>query len=560
MGYQDLTIRELVDKVERGDIRLPELQRGLVWTATKVRDLLDSLYRGYPSGTILTWETDEPVATRDFAVEQDTGATTQFQLLLDGQQRLTAMSAILRGADVQVRDRRRPIKILFNLEHPAQPTERSELDEDDEAEQAMLDSAPAEDDDTTPDADVQDAFALHTNRLAAIPTWVSVTDVLQASNDAEFIERAGVESLRDPRFAKYTRRLTQLRGIADYSYRVNVLERSKSYEEVTDIFVRVNSLGTKLRSSDLALAQITARWRNSLEVFSSYEQKCMDGGFDLGMGIHLKNLVAFATGQSRFRNVSRLSKDTLTSSWDRATAGMNWALNFLQSNVHISDPILLSSPYVAISLAIYGDQHDFKVTTDEAQQLRTWVLATNTKGRYSGASEGTLDQDIAAIRSGRGADGLLQLLRAQRGRITTEPINLVGATTRSGYYKTIFLACKDAGATGWEDGLNISLHHAGRKHLIQSHHIFPKALLRDQYPNSEVDDIANLAFVGARKNNSIDSTPPSEYLKTIDQAELKKQCIPTDPILWEASEFRQFCEVRRQLLADRINEYIGATE
>ena len=70
MGQQDLTIHELVAKVGRGDIRLPEMQRRYVWRQTRVRDLLDSLYRGYPSGTILTWETDEIVTTRDFAVDQ----------------------------------------------------------------------------------------------------------------------------------------------------------------------------------------------------------------------------------------------------------------------------------------------------------------------------------------------------------------------------------------------------------------------------------------------------------------------------------------------------------
>lgn len=54
MGQQDLHIHELVAKIKHGDIRLPEMQRQYVWRKTRVRDLLDSLYRGYPSGTILT--------------------------------------------------------------------------------------------------------------------------------------------------------------------------------------------------------------------------------------------------------------------------------------------------------------------------------------------------------------------------------------------------------------------------------------------------------------------------------------------------------------------------
>lgn len=133
MAQQDIPIKELVSKIERGEIRLPEMQRQYVWQSTRVRDLLDSLYRGYPSGTILTWETDEGVATRDFAVDQDSMDATRFQLLLDGQQRLTSLSAILRGKHVFVKGRKRPIDILFNLDHPNELQFITEVQEDDDA-------------------------------------------------------------------------------------------------------------------------------------------------------------------------------------------------------------------------------------------------------------------------------------------------------------------------------------------------------------------------------------------------------------------------------------------
>ena len=68
MPKTDITVRELVDKVQRGELTLPEMQRPYVWRAARVRDLLDSLYRGYPSGTILTWETDEEIESRSLAV------------------------------------------------------------------------------------------------------------------------------------------------------------------------------------------------------------------------------------------------------------------------------------------------------------------------------------------------------------------------------------------------------------------------------------------------------------------------------------------------------------
>jgi len=118
MAKAEASVEELVAMIERGELRLPEMQRQYVWRSTRVRDLLDSLYRGYPSGAILLWETDENVALRDFAVRQTANPYQSTRLLLDGQQRLTSLSAVIRGEPIRVAGRARPIEILFNLEHP----------------------------------------------------------------------------------------------------------------------------------------------------------------------------------------------------------------------------------------------------------------------------------------------------------------------------------------------------------------------------------------------------------------------------------------------------------
>ncbi|MEP7162354.1 MAG: DUF262 domain-containing protein, partial [Candidatus Moraniibacteriota bacterium] len=112
----DTTVGSLVTMIRDGELRLPEMQRRYVWPATRVRDLLDSLYRGYPSGTILVWETDREMPSRDLAVTQETSPFKGHKLLLDGQQRLTSLSAIVRGEPVSTRGRKKPIEILFNLD------------------------------------------------------------------------------------------------------------------------------------------------------------------------------------------------------------------------------------------------------------------------------------------------------------------------------------------------------------------------------------------------------------------------------------------------------------
>src|SRR5688500_15420371 len=138
MAKAEASVEELVGMIERGELRLPEMQRRYVWRSPRVRDLLDSLYRGYPSGAILLWETDEAVPMQDFSVEQKGNPYQSTRLLLDEQQRLTSLSAVIRGAPITVRGRKRPIEILFNLEHPEQlaliteVVEDSDIDVDDD--------------------------------------------------------------------------------------------------------------------------------------------------------------------------------------------------------------------------------------------------------------------------------------------------------------------------------------------------------------------------------------------------------------------------------------------
>src|ERR1022692_2867228 len=107
MAKAEATVEELISMIQRGELRLPEMQRRYVWRSTRVRDLLDSLYRGYPSGAILLWDTDEVVPLQAMAVTQQSNPYQSTRLLLDGQQRLTSLSAVIRGEPVKVRGRKR---------------------------------------------------------------------------------------------------------------------------------------------------------------------------------------------------------------------------------------------------------------------------------------------------------------------------------------------------------------------------------------------------------------------------------------------------------------------
>lgn len=568
MAKAEMSVAELVGMMERGQLQLPEMQRRYVWRSTRVRDLLDSLYRGYPSGVILTWQTFEDVDRNEFAVETGHEAFGRPMLLLDGQQRLTSLSAVIRGIPVSVRGRKRPIDILFNLEHPEGVAIVTEVQEDDKSdEDASTEEADLLDDDEEDalfNRMQQRTFVVSSKNLAALPNWVSVSEVFASEDDTEFLLRAGIEDLRDPRRTKYTQRLNRLRAIRNYMYRVDVLEETLSYEEVTEIFVRVNSLGAKLRSSDLALAQITAKWRGSLKDFQNFQRECDNLEFRFDLSPYLKTLVALATGQSRFMTVGSLSKETLEAAWLRTKKAVTFALNFLRTNTGIDSPALLSSPFLLITLAYWGNQREFVISPEESAQMRRWALLANAKGRYSrGSSETLLDQDLATLRDGGGPEQLIDRLVNQVGRLAVIPEDLEGRTSRSALFKTMFLAFREAGAHDWQSNLRISVNHSGAADKLQFHHIFPRAHLRKAAPHikqRQIDDLANLAFIGGSTNRTISAKDPNIYLPELLQdgraQDLRKQDVPTDSHLIQTENYEDFLVARRALIALRLNEFL----
>jgi len=569
MQQQNIPISTLVDMYKRGELRLPEIQRHYVWRSTRVRDLLDSLYRGYPSGSILVWETDEPVPTRDFAVAQDTTAFAGRKLLLDGQQRLTSLTAVLNGDSMQVRGRKRPIDILFNLDHPdGPPTEVTEVEGDDDCP-LTTDDEQGDEGDENGDSEEglmarlnKRTFVVSSKNLAAQPNWVSVSEVFKSASDTTILKKAGVTGFDDDRYQKYSDRLTKLRKIRDYSYVVHVLERAMSYEEVTEIFVRVNSLGAKLRSSDLALAQMTSRWPNLLKRLEAFQDECEQSWFTLDLGLLVRAIVVFATQQCKFNPVAATPVERLKAGWEEAQEGLRFAINFLRANAGIEDESLLSSPMFILTLAAVSRKKDNRLSQAEERSLLHWLLVANARGRYSrGSSESLLNEDLAIVSRSGEIQSLMEPLQRQFGRLHIESSDLASRGVNSPLFSLAYLALKNAGAQDWHSGLGLSLTHQGKLHFIQWHHIFPKSLLKNRnLETGEINEIANMAFITGQTNRRISNAEPENYLPSIIKqrglASLESQVVPTDPSLWAMDRYRDFLAIRRKALTERMNAFI----
>lgn len=573
MAKQDISVRQLVDKVLSGELSLPEMQRRYVWTSTKVRDLLDSLYRGYPSGAILVWETDNVQDNRDVQISgvSKTPFNTKL-LLLDGQQRLTSLTAVIKGKPIVVRNKQRPIEILFNLEHPENEYDETEImeTEDDDGEDPLMDEDNGDDELDEDEEEIsvimeelrKRAFVVSTKSLKNDPRWISVSDVFTLT-DSKLLKPLKIDS-ENEKWDFYSKRINNVRKIVDYQYVMQILDRNLPYEEVTEIFVRVNSLGVKLRGSDLALAQITSRWKGFLKELEKFSTQFKGNDEYLhDTGIMVKTLISFATGQSKYKTVSRIGLQELQDAWVKTQRGLLFAINLIRNNVRAENLNLLSSPFLLIPIAHLALKKNEQLSETDQKKLLLWFYVAHMKGRYSrGSSETLLDSDLNVLRQQDDLEQLLSILKLQVREFNVSEEDLVFRNRRSPLFTFLFFILKQNGVKDWFNGIAISEKTAGTPHALQFHHIFPKAVLKKSlYDRKEINEIANLAFIGGKTNRNISMKDPSDYLEDIVQKfgehVLTSQFIPMERQLWKVENFRQFLSKRRGLIANAINSYVN---
>ena len=569
------SIDTLVQKFLDKEIMLPEMQRKYVWTREKVRKLIDSIYKEYPSGSILLWETDEVPGMRDAAVEKNVqnplGTTL---LLLDGQQRLTSLATVIHGIPVRMKvgssTKETPVEVYFNMNHPENhqegDTEDIEEKEDDEREDSEEVEEEIEED--------QLIFRLKSKKITSKPNWVSVTKLFKESPVA--VLTGNKIETSDPNYAKYLERLMTLYKIKNnYSYPIQILKKDKSYAEVTNIFVRVNSDGVKLRSADLALAQVTSRWKGAMGLFGEVVSECQEAKFNLDEGFLIKCLVSVSTGQNKFKNINRIPIEKLQKDWEKTKKGLHFAINFLKENAKIETSEILSSSFLVIPIVCLAVKNKYKFSDSFERELIRWFYAAAMWGHYSrGATETILDDDLALIE--KEENPLIPMMRkilAQSGKLDVKELDLEGKDTRSPFFVMSYVLARRNNAKDWGSGLTFSLQHLGREFKNEYDHIFPKSKLTPFLMNRHNDkqkakqltnDIANIAFL-TKRNNAIKSNKlPQEYFRTIinerGKEALTAQNITLDDGLWSLDSYEDFLKDRRKRLAQGINNLMESLE
>lgn len=519
-----LKVKDLISEMSRGAIRIPEIQRSYVWKRAQIAKLLDSLYHGFPTGSILLWDTAQEVRMREMATGLGRDVRSDFipKIVLDGQQRLTSLGRVF-DSKTPKHDR-----IIFNV--------------------------------------IDEVFETYSPRNAADPRWIDVTrlltdevtelDVLERLEEAKVIDRNN----RDARNEIHNR-LKKLTAIRDYQYPVEIV-REDDLETVTEVFIRVNSGGTRLREAELALARLAWKLPGSIVgPFEQMEAACEERGFDLDARFLMRSLIATATRQSRFRDLKAFWErpaEEIEGAWKGTERGLRLALDFVEGNIGIPGSEMLPSHLSLIPLVVIFSEREH-LRGEEERALRRWVLLANTFSRYVGATETTLNQDLSVL--GPHSENVTRLLDQLVKDLRSEPkVNaqdLERAGTSSPFFALAFLAVMQRDATDWFKGIKIRRKSFAEDQYIEYHHIFPKKHLNaadvDRYIR---DEMANIAFLGQKANRRILARKPSDYLAEIaahDQGRLEAQFVPMDPHLWELERYPDFLAARRELLAKAMN-------
>jgi hypothetical protein len=449
-------------------------------------------------------------------------------LLLDGQQRLTALYALIRGVPPPFFEGEElAFDLWFNV--------------------------------------VTEEFRYHsTSVMNHNPTWFSVHEFLRNGMKQFLEDLPTLDPLRQEVAQKSLGRFNQLDRIHTYSYQVDDLkDESLTLDEVVDIFNRINSKGTPLSRADLAMAHISTFWPEGRSVVREFTIRMAEHGFKIDPAFLIRATSAVAGGSVNFdAKFYKLAPDALQDSWPRVVASFEYLAKVLRYDAYIDSLTDFSSPLVLVPILVHLAQNGGAFSDDtEKNGFIRWMYLANIWGRYTGQTDTKLRQDIAALSQPEPIAKLIEAIVNDRGRIRIEPADLEGKESRSGLYKFAYILARSRGAKDWFTGEPLYQKAIGQSNGLHGFHIFPRVVLKQMGVTERaiVNQVANMAFLSQKVNPKVADQLPQKYLPKVEDrvpGALIKQNVPMQEDLWQKSEYLAFFARRRKLLANAMNAYL----
>ena len=520
------SIQDLLSQIDHREILLPEFQRGYVWNRDQVRGLMQSLYRKHPTGHLLTWRTYKPSLVRG-AQSAPNGHSL---LLLDGQQRLTTLYVLFEGkAPLFYEGESLYFDLHFNMQ-------------------------------------TEEFRFYQTSRMENNPAWIGVHEFLREGLTT-LLE--GIEQLNEDRrtiIQQNLARLSRLDAVRNYTYTVDQVSGDEfSVDQVVDIFNRVNSQGTPLTKADLALAHICSIWPEARAELRAFSLKMKDVGFGVQLSFLVRCMAGVATGSIVLEGTfMRTPAADLKSAWQEMQPAFEHLVGVLRHEAFIGNLSDLPTDNVLVPVTIFLARHGGTFPSDTIKhRFIRWLYLAGLWGRYSGATETKLQQDVALV-AGSDLDPTHELEAAilrERGRVSLEEGDLDRARINSAVALLSQVVARSRDARDWFTGIPIYDPAVGKSHGGERHHIFPKTVLKSAGTTDQtrINAVANRAILGQKPSLSHRRASPADYLPEIEENQpgaLRAQSVPMDRELWLPERFIDFLAARRRLLAKAMNEFI----
>ena len=554
-----------------GEIGLPDIQRPFVWKNTKVRDLFDSMYRGYPVGYLLLWENG---LADDKTIGIDTKAKPPRLVIVDGQQRLTSLYAVIKGVPV-VRNNyeSEKIRIAFN------PIEER--------------------------FEVADAATRHDN--AFIPdisrVWSSETNLIAFTN--QYIHDLQTSrALTDEETERIQNAIPKLQNLLTFPFTALELASDISEEDVSDVFVRINSQGTPLNQADFILTLMSVFWdegRTELEHFCRNARQPAKGtasSFNhfiepapaqllrINVGVAFKRarlqyVYSILRGKDletgRFSDERRVAQfDLLKKAQDRTLNLQHWHdfLGCIRAAGFRSGKMISSENNLLFSYVLYLiGRTEYRVEEFALRKaIAQWFFMSAVTGRFTGSPESKMEYDLAGFRNATAADQFVSRLQhvcdvtltsdfwdvtLPNDLATSSPIS----PSRFAYDAALVLLDAPVLFSNAKVAELLDPALQANRSMVERHHLFPRAYLdKLNISNTrETNQIANYAYVEWADNMKISDQSPVEYLSQLRQrlseAVLERMyeyhALPND---WERMEYRAFLEIRREMMAQIVRK------
>jgi hypothetical protein len=531
-----MKINQILDKIDAYQLFVPAFQREFVWKRDDAKKLISSILKDYPTGTMLTWETNDPPELKgDYTYNHNQGTV---KLILDGQQRITTLYLLIKG------------------EIPPYYTEHEIINDVRGLQVNIL----------TLELEYYKKIMMSGN-----PFWIDITKILKNETNALHIIKAikEVQDIDDEIQFLILDNISKIQQIHNKEFLEQTIPVKANIREAIDIFYIVNASGVNLTDAELALAQISGYWPDARERIKHklFELEKEGWAFRLDFFMYVLLGCLHQVGSKMEKLHGQENLESLKKAWEELESNtLDYVFNILKSHAYIDHTKEINSVYALVPIIVYAFRKGkSKLTETEIKKAVKWFYYSQVRNRYVSQLPQKLDKDLSIVANEKNPfDKLLNLIEAER-RLEISPDEFIGVGVMHPLWALMNWYLKSKDAKCLTTGLSLR-KNMGKKYTLEWDHIFPFSILKkngygweNRHKYALAQEITNRAILTKTANRTKSNKEAKDYLTEVQlnfPKALELQSIPVDTRLWELENYELFLQTRRKLLAAQLNEFL----